>query len=822
MTAGDDGRFTASGLRPSLYQVAIERPGAQSLRLFNVLLVNGENDLGAVSLVAGTSESISLDGGIVPGSTGLDAGPPPIAAFISPSISDAAPGASVVLSGARSAGVPPLTYRWRFDTDGGAAPAFSFNDSTSAVNGVFTAPAASAVLPVELTVVDALQRVSAPARAVVRVGQAPVASLTAMGSTSITGGDQVTLLGTGSTAPDGRPIVVYRWRQVTGPPVPEIDLATGTQVTFTAPSVIGPTPLTVELTVTTDIGLTSAAASVTLVLSPPRPWDVAVQVSPASGGSYGPDGGSVVRLTAAVSNPPADAGFTFSWAPAFEGCGLPDGGVDLSCSSAFALSNPTSAQTEFVTPRTDGTRTRDFSVTVRNTADGTERTVRTLVTFTDVRPPACMLHLSPLALRVSCDEPITGPVVFDLGAMPPKVTVVKSDAQVAALLFPPQTVGSQLTVSVQGLTDQAGNAVPTLGGALTVQHEFGPIILSNDTSTEEPRPKWVTLSGIGQPVSRLIVGRRVSGGNRGLWAIDGNAQCFIAPCNMPTLPPSSATIPGAGTAPPLGDIVAAVGDRAYVIVSPNNPVHLAEAQGNQGREVMGAFPMLALAADSQGLQVVTTSPTPGMNGGLQRFRYQPSTGQFASIDSFSAVSPFSSSSIVRLELFSGGNAVVSAVTANGDAAHFVTTSGGPWNQTTLPGIVPSGVSDLKAASFDNGASTVLFVLAAGDLETYGLGLGGSWDSTLSDNLDQGFDVVPYGDDVAIVGSDSGRVVLALIDRKTGTPYLVPSNEMDQAWNGPVGGASAWRPTIQVIDGQLAIAWHEGTSGNWKMAGRIIR
>jgi hypothetical protein len=157
-------------------------------------------------------------------------------------------------------------YEWQ-QTRG---PEVTLSGSTSAV-ATFTAPdidAEGASLAFQLTVTDVsgLQDTASCLVTVAWVNSPPEAD--AGEDLQVSGGDEVTLDGTGSTDPDGETDLAYRWNQAEGTPV-ELSDATASQPSFVAPQIeAGTQTLTFELTVTDIEGLQDLAVCQVAVTAP--------------------------------------------------------------------------------------------------------------------------------------------------------------------------------------------------------------------------------------------------------------------------------------------------------------------------------------------------------------------------------------------------------------------------------------------------------------------------------------------------------------------------------------------------------------------------
>ncbi len=806
VTTDSNGAFSAQTATPTLYQVAIEAEGAVSLRLYNVLLLPGMNDLGTVPLTRGVSMPLSIDAGEL---TPFDGGSDLPIAFIDPPVLDLAPGGSGRLSSARSVGRRPLTSHWRNAADGGVQLTFDMPDTTSGSVQVF-APDAAGVYFATLRITDAVGAESPEVLGKVRVGRPPSVSVSAVGGTAIAPGAMVTLQATGVST-DGRPLGDYRWTKRTGPggALPSV---TGDTVLFQAPFVAGLTPMTVEVVSTTDLGLESTPAVITLALQPVTQPTLVATSTPSL---VFQDGGLLlVELTAQVMGGTADAGFT--WTPVSDGCPLPDGGKDLTCPEGWTLSNSTGSRTQFFAPRAPGNRTLTFTVT----AEGL--TAQTTVDVRDARPPSCRASLSTLAYQVQCDEPMLVTGTFDAGPNTPSASIFVDGGLVTAFFHSVMSPGLY-DPAISGLTDPGGNPpLPFVSTGLTARTSVPATWVTPPTftSTTSTRPAWLRLGGVGgAPARWAIVGRATDTGSRKVWVLETNAcmgTCAVAPNVFEN-------IPGQGSQPSSSTSAVSVDGRAYVIVSPTQPPGLVEYRNGTWREVpVFLSPQLGvLGTDGKRLWVMSPD-----GGNVERRSWSPG-------DDGGSYGP---AEIVATNLFNITSAEL-AFTPSGKAFSFFVNGGsveqfeltGPmWNAPSFPLTLPGMATASKVVMLGENLEEAIaftrisegFVEASAYhpplMQTSSLALGPA-----SSPVSQ-FDVARFGNGALIAWSSTNQEIqLVLVAR--GPSGLVASDV-----RLPDGGVffnsnpAEW-PRVAVDGTQVYLSWQEEVAaGALGMAGTIIR
>lgn len=804
-----NGAFSAQTATPTLYQVAIEADGAVSLRLYNVLLLPGMNELGTLEVTRGVSMPLSIDAGeLMPFDGGVDAGSGLPIALIDPQLLDVAPGGSARLSSAGSVSRRPQTSHWRSVADGGVQLTFDTPDTQAPTVQVF-APDAAGLYPITLRVTDVAGVDSAEARATVRVGRRPNVTVTAVGGTTIAPGAMVTLQATGVST-DGRLIADYRWMQRTGPPV-VIPAVAGNTVGFQAPFVAGLTPMTFDVAASTDLGLESSPASITLALQPVTQPTLVASSTPTI---VFQDGGQLlVELTAQVMGAPPDAGFGFTWAPTSDGCHLPDGGKDFTCPEAWSLSNATGSRTQLFAPRGSGNRTLTFTVTAGGLS------AQTTVDVRDARPPTCRAFLSTLTYQVQCDEPMLVSGTFDAGPSAPSASVFIDGGLVTAYFERVLSPGTYAP-AISGLVDWGGNApLPFVSTGLAAQLSMPATWVTpvTSTSTTPTRPAWLRLGGVGgAPARWAIVGRATDAANRKVWVLDP------PPCmgSCAVTPNVFENIPGPGSQPSSSTSAVSVDGRAYVVVSPTGPPSLIEYRNGVWREVPVYLSPQIGVIGTDGKQLWVMSPD---GGNVERRAWSPGDdgGSYGPVE------------IVASNLFNITSAEL-AFTPGGKAFTFIVNGGlveqfeltGPlWNppsyQLGLPGmasaskVVMLGETMREALGFTRISDGYVEVSA---YQTMSLSLG---PATASASISE-FDVARFGNG-ALVAFSSSTQEIQLVLVSLGPSGLVASDVT--LGDGGVffnGNPARW-PRVAVDGTQVYLSWQEEVAaGALGMAGTIIR
>lgn len=825
-TTNEQGEFSVQASTADVYQVGIEADGAVSLRLYNVLLIPGANELGPLELTAGLSLPLDLDAGVVelPIDGGTDAGAPDggsldgggqltLVAVIDPPML-VAPGAIGTLLSGNSLGARPLTSRWRNAGDGGLALSFSTTETISpAVQ--FQAPDASGRYPVALRVVEPAGRESPEVSAMVTVGRRPTLAVTTPADAP--SGADIDLVVQGQST-DDRPIAYYLWRQVTGPRVALSVTAGGTQ-RIRAPVVTVATPLSFEVSAVTDIGLESAPAGLTLVVQPLALASVAATATPSLVDFRAIGLLTPVRLVGAVVGGLPDASWDYEWSPTRAGCPLEDGGLTLACPEAWELTDPYSPITEFVAPATYGNTLLTFTLraTLRDAGVTVSDTVQ--VTVRDVRPPQCQARLSPLSYQLRCDEPLDFSAVrFDAGSISGLGSgdaTLTFDGGLAAWRFSQPLPDDSWFIGVESLTDRGGNPVPLPNQPLRPTFIETPTARSQQTSTTPPRPSWVSLE---QPepgsLKRFVVGRITDASTRDVWWMTPPQSC-TTPCDIPTQK-NPASIPMFGVEPGPSTSVVSTRKRAYVIVCQSNPNSLFEYRHGRWEEVhvMTSPPLLSLSSDGDNLWVLH-----GQDGGLDRRRWVADSGVFTAPEVI--VPAPTQYSQAELRFHPDGRPFTVAM------ANFVysyepppPTTPGQWVAPSF--MYPSGpLMKVDSISFDgihpmfvgiDTESAQVLTVWRHDQVT---GLAAEQLGTAGD-----FDVARLGQLAIIVWTTTtGELRLSAVSSERGPARSLLVPDGGTRWNG---AAAASAPRL-IIDGEeLLLAWQEGGAGAWHMVAKTLR
>lgn len=283
-------------------------------------------------------------------------------------VQNVAGGATVTLDGSGSSDPDgdQLIYNW-VQT---AGPAVTLSDASSATPSFVAPPSTVAVqaLQFQLTVADPFDAADTATTTVnVAANQQPIAD--AGMDQSVSGGDTVTLDGSGSTDPDGDALT-YSWVQSSGPPVTLTGIDTVTP-SFTAPAAISTVQtLTFDLIVSDGI-ISSMADSVVVSIAANSP-----PVADA-GADQGPiNSGDTVTLDGTASTDPDGDQLSYSW-------------TQISGPSV-TLSGANTASPTFVAPDVQGLQDVIFQLvvndgTVDSAPDTTSVSVRGVGTITIVQ-----------------------------------------------------------------------------------------------------------------------------------------------------------------------------------------------------------------------------------------------------------------------------------------------------------------------------------------------------------------------------------------------------------------------------------------------------
>lgn len=814
VTTDANGAFSTTTMNATLYQVAIEADGATSLRLYNVLLLPGMNDLGTLQLTAGESTPLSIDAGVLtPFDAGVvsDGGVAGTTAVIEPAVLELAPGASGQLSSGRSTGPRPLVAHWRNAGDGGLGVTFATPDTSASFVQVF-APDASGLFPISLRVTDVAGVDSPEARAVVRVGRRPSVSMSVDGGSAVVAGALVELEAVGTSS--DQPIAAYRWTQRTGPAI-TIGANDGPRLSFTAPQVVGPTPLTIDVVALTTLGFESPPASMTLVVGPGA---APMLVATASQPIVLFDGGStVVTLTASVMGGASDAGWVFSWSPLRGGCPLPDGGLDSTCPEGWVLSNVTGSTAQFQAPFVSGDKTFPFTVTATPAGGTPVLSAQVSVDVLDRVPPSCRSSpVSPLSVLVQCNEPMLVNVLTGLDAGVAASSRVVSDGGLLTFYFDSVLPAVPLQFGATGLVDRSGNSPPPFPIQGTPRLSLSPTYASSgSTSTTNPRAAWMRLTNPMDGSSPFaIVARATSSSARKVWVLTPTTACGTAPCLL--TPSVFQDIPFYG--PLTGSTASvAVEGRAYVITSRGNPSSLVEYANGQWREVsvMETPDLFSLGTDGKQVFVFSVD-----GGSLERRLFDGGTFGPAEL-----VTPIPN----------GVQSVEFAATPSRRPFVFTTSAGtgSVFEQVPAPLWNPPMVSlsldtqnvDLKAVMFgeDLHDAFVFRRISDGFVEAK------AWNRFTMQTMTSGgvptqeYDVAPFGNGALLAWSDSGAIHLALVTRGAATIDLTDVALEDGGLSFSNGGQGSF-PRLTVEGAEVRLAWQEEAfaGSGFQVFGLVIR
>lgn len=814
VTTDANGAFSTTTMNATLYQVAVEADGATSLRLYNVLLLPGMNDLGTLQLTAGESTPLSIDAGVLtPFDAGVvgDGGVAGTTAVIEPTVLELAPGASGQLSSGRSTGPRPLVAHWRNAGDGGLGVTFVTPDTSASFVQVF-APDASGLFPISLRVTDVVGVDSPEVRGVVRVGARPSVSVSVDGGTSVAPGATVSLEAFGTTS-DGQAIASFRWTQRTGPAI-VIGANDGPRLSFTAPLVVGPTPLTLEVVAINSLGFESAAASVTLVL---QPAGAPTLVATASQPIVLFDGGStVVTFTASVLGGAPDAGWVFSWAPLRGGCPLPDGGLDSTCPEGWVLSNVTGGTAQFQAPFVSGDKTFPFTVTATPAGGTPVLSAQVSVDVLDRVPPSCRSsQVSPLSVLVQCNEPMLVNVLTGLDAGVAASSRVVSDGGLLSFYFDSVLPPVPLQFGASGLVDRSGNAPAPFLIQGTPRLTSSPTYASSgSTSTTNTRAAWMRLAtDAGSPF--VIVARATTPNDRMVWVLSPPGACGGPSC--PVAPSVFRQIPFLGTPPTSSTSSLVIEGRAYVITSRSTPSALVEYRDGQWQEVpvMTAPDLFSLGTDGKQLFVFSVN-----GSGLERRLYDG--GTFGPAETVTSIPNGVQS--VELAVTPSRKPFVFTSSA-GTGSIFEQVPAPLWNPPLVSLSLGTQVVDLKAVMFgeDLHDAFVFQRVSDGFVEVKAYNPSSMQTMTSGGVPTQEYDVAPFGNGALLAWSDSGAIHLALVTRGAATIDLTDVALEDGGLSFSNGGQGSF-PRLTVEGAEVRLAWQEEAfaGSGFQVFGLVIR
>jgi hypothetical protein len=441
-------------------------------------------DAGASPADAGSGFDAGTDAGSSPVDAGApDAGPPPVARIVTIDLTGV--GQMLRLDGTESqapgAAWPGifLSYAWTQTSGPDVLSSFSDNDSQAAGAPTFTAPATPGTLGFTLTVTDVRSGLSAQASTTVTVLPLPVALL-ADSSLVVPPGQIVTFDGSGSTDPNGYTVSLrYHWTSAL-----EIGPATGSSITFQAPSEPGDYTVTLEVS---DPYAYSLPVTGELHV-------VNVDGGSGDGGSTGTDGGTA-PLDAGVFSTPPTARIASPGAVAVGGTLTLDGTLSQAAGQppgrylsyrwsqtagdavTFSANNSVLAgQATFTAPET--AETLDFTLTVTDTITGLSAQASTSVLV--INPPVAVI--TPVLLQAYAGSTVRfdGSMSVDSYGMPltyawssPSLTIGAATGSSVAFTAPMTTGAYSVSLVV---SDQYASSAPVAATLQVVSSGVGPSV----------------------------------------------------------------------------------------------------------------------------------------------------------------------------------------------------------------------------------------------------------------------------------------------------------------------------------------------------------
>lgn len=733
----------------------------------------------------------------------------------------ASPGATVTLSGIGSSGEGALSYRWTQQE--GSTVTLSANDSPTAFQTTFTAPATPQVLRFELTVTDAQNRVSTPSSTSVIIGGAPTARFTPDGG--LYGGGSLVQLISSSFDDAGLAIRSHDWQLISG--------SVGTLSTDGGPMALlqlpnpsmgeGDVLAVVQLQVTNAVGLTSAPVQQGFTARNSSGQNWALTGSSTAVVRYGID--SLVQLSAGI-----DAGITtpqvsFAWA----------------CTPGIAVVGAMTSTATYAVPAVQGdSKVVTCTVTATGQAplNPPTQTLAVNTIVNDAQPPSVVsdgitgAREGYLGHVVRFDEPLTprsslnGAAAYCSAPSVSSVGEVVGDS-VAVLSNGIPAANATCNLSNWMISDRANNFTTVQPNAATFRPTWeGPFVSSRTAS--DPRPLIVSLSQLPNAQRRLFGSTEPTARPYELIARDGTSLLRFA---FDPLAASSSC----GTGCPLNSTTQTVAALATA-VNTDNEVRT----GFDGLSTFATFGSgIGLERDDTG----AWSPQNSITGRLTRTR--GNQGQARVVNNQLLVEQYDRASRTfvapetvggstgAIDLFSVQDSVGTDGLSAGIALIHRPAGWEAWQRSGtnvwLPGTVPldalTSVTELRSAGIDN-----YFVAQRSVAPYLVVTTPGSFQGSLAQNaVPTGWDVVRRGYFILYAVAELGDVRLFITGVSNGGPFVIPGPPRGSLTPPPtaldidVACEAAW-PRLALIDDAIVVTWQERCSsgGPWTVNARILR
>lgn len=402
------------------------------------------------SVVVTDEDGVSETAGVIVTVVPPVAGNTPPTANISANQTTVNVGDTVVLNGSGSNDPDGTIVSWNWLVTSTGTNITLVSNGANQVQFVAPQVVSNTIVTVQLTVTDSQQATGSTEINITINGNA-VPTVSAGNDQSVTVGDTVNL--TAAATDESLGTLVYVWEILSGPNGVNLSSTSAAQISFTAPAVTAPTPVTLRITVTDNRGV-SASDTVLITINP-----VAVNAPPSvsvTDANLSVASGAAVTLSGSAND--SDGTVTsLVWSQT--------GG-----SPTVTLSNANSATATFTAPTVGSATTLNFTLTATDN-DGATGTAQVVVT---VNPPG---NVAPVANA-------GGPQTVTEGAAVTLSGAGSSDSNGGTIVSYAwaQTGGSPSVTLTNANGVNAGFIAPTVG--VTTQLTFTLTVTDNDGASD--------------------------------------------------------------------------------------------------------------------------------------------------------------------------------------------------------------------------------------------------------------------------------------------------------------------------------------------------